>query len=255
MAKFAIFDLDDTLVDSTRAIDRWFVELAEQRGLGAEGLAFLRSEQERPVPPEESFRAIVERFGFTESAQELRHRFWERLPLLARPYEGVAAGLAALHATGWRIALLTNGKALDQRPKLRDGLLGLFDVLCYAEDEQILKPDPAVFRLVADRVGADLRGAWMIGDSLQSDIAGGAGTGMSTIWISNGRPLPAGGPSPDVIVTAVAEVFPVLRRYPSALHQPARSGAAGWASSTTSPRKPIGSGPAAMVSTSRPRTE
>jgi putative hydrolase of the HAD superfamily len=209
--KFVIFDLDDTLLDSTGAIDRWFVELAEDRELGTGGLAFLRAEQARPVPPEESFRAIVERFGFPESPEELQQRFRSRLPALVRPFKGVAAGLAELRATGWCIGLLTNGKARDQRPKLRDGLIELFDVVCYADDEQVRKPDPAAFRLVANRAGADLMGAWMIGDSLDTDIAGGAHAGMSTIWVSNGLAMTAGGPSPDIIVTAVNEVFPILR--------------------------------------------
>lgn len=62
MTKLAVFDLDDTLVDSTGAIDAWFVELARDRDLGDDGLAFLRAEQDRPVTPAESFLAIVERF-------------------------------------------------------------------------------------------------------------------------------------------------------------------------------------------------
>jgi HAD superfamily hydrolase (TIGR01549 family) len=208
--RFVVFDLDDTLVDSTVAVDRWFAELVCQRGLDSDVLEFLRAEAASPAPPSESFGNIVARLGFPETWEELRAIFVERVPRLARPYAGVVDGLKSLREAGWSTALLTNGTSADQLPKLGAGLLELFDVLCYADDEAARKPDPAVFRLVAERAGARLDGAWMVGDSLESDIAGGAAVGMRTIWVSEGRPLPENGSSPDLTVPTVAEVFPFL---------------------------------------------
>ncbi|GGV02302.1 2-haloalkanoic acid dehalogenase [Streptomyces litmocidini] len=210
MNRFAIFDLDDTLVDSSGAVDRWFIELTEQRNLGAAGLEFLRAEQQRPVSPQESFQAIIDQFGFTESPDELRSIFLDRVPRLSRTFDGVLDSLRELRARGWRTALLTNGTEVDQQPKMRDGLGDLFDVVCFADDEPMRKPDPEIFRLVADRAGTGLDGAWMIGDSLEHDIAGGAAVGMSTIWVSGGRPLQDGGLIPGQVVSSVAEVFPLL---------------------------------------------
>ncbi|MFE7532235.1 HAD family hydrolase [Kitasatospora sp. NPDC057542] len=210
MKKFAIFDLDDTLVDSTGAIDRWFVELTEQRGLGPDGLEFLRNEQQRPVSPAETFRAIVDRFGFPESPAELRRLFWERWPRLVRTFDGVPEQLRALREHGWLLALLTNGREDQQRPKMRDGLADLFDAVCFADDEVVSKPHPDVFRLVARRAATGLEGAWMVGDSLEHDVAGAAPLGMSTIWVSQGSALPAGVPVPDRIVETVADAFPLL---------------------------------------------
>lgn len=210
MNRFVVFDLDDTLVDSTVAVDRWFAELVHQRGLGSDALAFLRAEAASPAPPSVSFGNIVARFGFSETWEELRAVFVERVPRLARPYEGVVDGLKSLRQKGWRTALLTNGTAADQLPKLGAGLLELFDVVCYADDEAARKPDPVVFQLVAERAGAALDGAWMVGDSLENDVAGGAAAGMRTIWVSEGRPVPETGPVPDLVVPTAAEVFPFL---------------------------------------------
>ncbi|GAA0732661.1 HAD family hydrolase [Dactylosporangium roseum] len=212
MTPFAVFDLDDTLVDYGGAIDAAFVALADERGIGQEGLAFLRAEQERPGPPEESWQAIAERFGFPESSAELTLAFARRLPALCRPHAGAIDGLRTLRAAGWRTALLTNGDELDQRAKLGAGWDGLFDAYCFTNAEGVRKPDPVVFRLVAARAGTDLEGAWMVGDSLEADIAGGAAVGMNTLWISGGRDLPDGGPVPDVTVTTIAKAFPVLLR-------------------------------------------
>lgn len=210
MTKLAIFDLNDTLVDNVGAIDRWFVELAGQRALGSAGLAFLRAEQHRPVSPEESLRAIVDHFGFAESPADLQRILGQRLPQLARRFDGVLTGLRAIRSSGWRTALLTNGFAEQQRAKLGDGLEDLFDVLYFADDEGIRKPDPAAYRLVADRCGCEPERAWMVGDSLEYDLAGAVAARMSTIWVSGGARLPEDGPRPDLIVDTIAEVFPIL---------------------------------------------
>lgn len=211
MQKFVIFDLDDTLVDSTVAIDRWFVELTGQRDLGPEGLEFLRTEHRRPVSPAETFRTIVDRFGFPESPAELRHLFWERWPRLVRTIDGVPENLRALRDDGWRTALLTNGTQEVQRLKMRDNLADLFDVVCFADGEAVVsKPDPESFRSVARRAGTELDGGWMVGDSLEHDIAGAAPLGMSTIWVSGGRKLPIGGITPSEVVKTVADAFPIL---------------------------------------------
>ncbi|MEU6145665.1 HAD family hydrolase [Streptomyces sp. NPDC047081] len=212
MTPFAVFDLDDTLVDYVSAIDAAFVALAEERALGPEGLAFLRAEQEKPGTPEESWQAIADRFGFPESPDELTRAFAERLPSLCQPYEGAIDGLRALRNAGWRTALLTNGAEAEQRIKMSTGLDGLFDAYCFTDAETARKPDPTVFQIVADRADAELEGAWMVGDSLSADIAGGAAVGMRTLWVSGDRVAPAGGPTPDVTVSTIAEAFPLLLR-------------------------------------------
>ncbi len=46
------------------------------------------------------------------------------------------------------------------------------------------KPDPAIFHAAA----ADLDGAWVIGDSPHADIAGAWALGLTSVWVSGGRP-------------------------------------------------------------------
>jgi FMN phosphatase YigB (HAD superfamily) len=63
-----------------------------------------------------------------------------------------------------------------------------------------------IFAVAAHRCGTTLSGGgWMIGDSPTADVAGGAGAGLSTIWISRGRPWIGAGPAPDHIVDDVVE--------------------------------------------------
>lgn len=207
---FVVFDLDDTLVDYDGAILRGLGEFAQARGLGDEGLAFLFEIDAQPLSVGETWRMIRERFDLSERAEALEAEFAATLPSLTFPMDGAVEGLMALRAAGWRTGLLTNGVVEDQRAKLRDGMADLFDAVLVCDGSGPRKPEPAAFVEVARLAGAELSGAWMVGDSLSADIAGGAGVGMATIWVSQGRERPAVSPEPDHTVTDIGEAFSLL---------------------------------------------
>jgi HAD superfamily hydrolase (TIGR01450 family) len=81
---------------------------------------------------------------------------------------------------------------------------GLFDPGCGAlaaaiavaggaEPVAIGKPQPTLFRVAIERLGCPSRQVAMIGDSQSSDIEGGRGAGMFTVWLDpeNDDPKPA----------------------------------------------------------------
>ena len=65
------------------------------------------------------------------------------------------------------------------------------------------KPEPPLFRIALRRLGLDSAHAAMVGDSVESDIAGGRGAGMRTVLYA-----PAGAPAgaADVIVRSWTEL-------------------------------------------------
>jgi 4-nitrophenyl phosphatase len=65
------------------------------------------------------------------------------------------------------------------------------------------KPQPPLFRIALGRLGLAPREAAMVGDSVESDVAGGRATGMRTVLYA-----PAGAPSgvADVVVRSWAEL-------------------------------------------------
>ena len=80
---------------------------------------------------------------------------------------------------------------------------GLFDPGCGAlaaaiavaggtEPVAIGKPQPTLFHVAIERLGCPSRQAAMIGDSQSSDIKGGRGAGMFTVWLDleNDDPKP-----------------------------------------------------------------
>ena len=92
------------------------------------------------------------------------------------------ADLAVRH----RIALLTNGLADVQRPRLAAaGVAEHAEVVVISDEVGAAKPDVAIFDAAFARMGSpDRREVLMVGDSLTSDIAGGTAYGLDTVWIA-----------------------------------------------------------------------
>ena len=218
MPRLALFDLDDTLIDATGAFNAWAAEFIVQRGLGSDAAPWFDEERFWTVPPEEAYRSLVEHFGLHDDPVELMAGCRERFRELLSCYEGVLDGLEALRDSGWRIGIVTNGYADIQHAKIsRVGLGAYVDVICVSDSEGSWKPESKLFQLASERAGAPLEGAWMVGDSLPADIAGGNSLGLHTAWVRHGRALPADAPRPTHVLERTADVFPLIlngsRRY------------------------------------------
>jgi putative hydrolase of the HAD superfamily len=103
--------------------------------------------------------------------------------------------------TGRRpVGLLTNGPADIQRHKFAGtGLAACFDTVVISGEVGMGKPDPALFTLALDRLGAAAGGSVMVGDSWERDVLGAVGVGMSAVWLAGGRPVPAALPGVTVV--------------------------------------------------------
>ena len=107
---------------------------------------------------------------------------------------------------------MTNGFAETHREKI--GLLRLetaFDEIFIADEVGMMKPDPRLFRLAAERLGVGARACAMVGDRFERDVTGAQAAGMYAVWMNvRGEQLPAGATAPDATVAGLAEVEGVL---------------------------------------------
>ena len=107
-----------------------------------------------------------------------------------------------------RMYIITNGIERVQRRRWElSGLESYFDGLFISEAIGVNKPDPRFFAYVAERIeGFEPDTALVVGDSLSSDIAGGAGYRIDTCWFA-----PDGEESalPTYTVRALDEVLPI----------------------------------------------
>jgi len=212
MQRLALFDLDNTLVNLDEAFRVWAEKFAGDRGLGLEAVEWLIALDQAGYPHREEFFARVrEHFGLSEPVEELWVRYRRRMPYLVHCPHEVKDGLSRLRASGWKVAIVTNGTADNQLGKIQQtGLAEAVDAYALSGIEGVRKPDRGLFEIAAERCAMTLEaGGWMIGDNLIADIAGGRAAGLRTIWLDRGT-WPGHEHDADHVVTDVLEAMNIL---------------------------------------------
>ncbi|MEU7941106.1 HAD family hydrolase [Microbispora bryophytorum] len=212
MQRLALFDLDNTLVNLDEAFQAWAAEFADMHGLEREAVDWLIELDQAGYPHREVFFAKVrDRFSLSETVEELWGRYRKRMPCLVRCQPEVLDGLLQLRASGWKVAIVTNGTADNQLGKIEQTRLSeAVDAYALSGIEGIRKPDRRLFEIAAKRCGVALdSGGWVIGDNLVADIAGGRGAGLRTIWVDRGTWLDQEHDA-DYVVTDVLQAMGIL---------------------------------------------
>jgi putative hydrolase of the HAD superfamily len=229
-----LFDLDDTLHDDTRAYrvaaERVSGEMALEYGIEPERLTAAYISQAdnfwQGLTPSvfgtpllglrtQMWAAALASVGLVDPALALRcadayHR--NRRDILEL-FPGAALLLARLRERGYKLGLITNGFADTHREKIT--LLALeqsFDEILIADEVGLLKPDPRIFLLAAERLGVPAAACAMVGDRFERDITGAQAAGMFAVWMNvRGERMPAGAVAPDATVRGVGDVEAALR--------------------------------------------
>lgn len=179
------FDLDGTLVDQAAAARLWAQEFARDVGLSSEQAHHLGAALVARRPKGEVFAELVAAWSLPMSGDEVWGGYRARMPELVGCSDPDLAALRGLREAGWTLGVVTNGMVDNQEGKIRrTGLAGLIDGWVISEEVGVRKPDRAIFEALAARLGCPLEG-WMVGDSLEMDVAGGHGAGLNTVWITS----------------------------------------------------------------------
>lgn len=199
------FDLDDTLFDHqwhrrealaalmlaaglNPAIELASLEAAHERHLqrthsrllaGACTLEQARQERLRETLADHGFKANEKQLAELETAYRTAYdRDWRCVP-------GSIELLDRLRQAGAWLGLVTNGREIDQLPKLeRLGLLPRFDAILISEVLGCEKPSRAFFDQAASRARVDPSDCVVVGDLWNTDIVGAVASGMSAIWLN-----------------------------------------------------------------------
>ncbi len=227
--------MDDTVVDTYRASrDAWqeaAARLSRERGWDREqaSAAFFAADRWYWQDPERadwgrlnqaSARTRITRRALAELGwRDAGAADWagpfvvqERIERL-QPFPGALETLVALRRRGVALALVTNGEAASQRGKIEQvGLVPYFDVVVVEGEFGIGKPESAVFRHALAALDSGPHEAWMVGDDLAKDIAGGRNAGLHTVWVDSRRQGLPESPAaqPHRIVHTIAELLPTV---------------------------------------------
>jgi putative hydrolase of the HAD superfamily len=202
-----LLDLDDTILqDSVLADACWrqvCARFAAQLGMDAETLmatikrqsAWYWSDPDRHrrgrlnmvQTRREIVRAALAGFP-TRLLDRLADAYTRLREARMQPFPGAIETVTTLRQRGIRLGLLTNGAAdMQQRKIARFCLEPLFEVVLIEGALGYGKPDPRVFQVALERLGAAPSQAWMIGNDLDMDIAPAAALGLGTVWIDHTR--------------------------------------------------------------------
>ncbi|KAH0795937.1 noncanonical pyrimidine nucleotidase, YjjG family [Histomonas meleagridis] len=118
--------------------------------------------------------------------------------------------LQELKSRGYHIYIATNGIPIDRFTKHKEE--GLFEDVFYAQVIHSYKPQKDYFEKIFQILNLDEEGkrkTVMIGDSLKSDIQGGANAGLTTVWFNrNGKyPYPVEPVKPDYEIHELKELL------------------------------------------------
>jgi putative hydrolase of the HAD superfamily len=210
---FSTWTTPSSTINLDEAFQVWAGEFVDGHGFGREAVGWLIALDRAGYPHREIFFTKVrDHFALADSVEELWSRYRRRMPHLVHCRPQVMNGLSRLRASGWRVAIVTNGTADNQLGKIqRTGLDEVVDAYALSGIEGIRKPDIGLFEIAARRCGADLAdGGWMVGDHLVADIGGGHAAGLRTVWIDRGT-WPGHEHDADHVVTDVLQAMEILQ--------------------------------------------
>jgi putative hydrolase of the HAD superfamily len=211
---FALFDLDNTLIDRQAFFRRWAESFASNRALGPAAVQVLcEADADGFATREAVFETARQRLSLDDPIEDLIAQYRKDYPTFFRPDPAVLDALQRLRSGAFRIGVVTNGPASQTDKLERTGLFPLVDGVCISDEYGIGKPDPRIFAEAVRRCGCEsfaARDRWMVGDSPRADIAGGQGFGLRTIWISRGREWDEVGFAPDLIAPDAAGAIEMI---------------------------------------------
>lgn len=186
-----LFDMDNTILDRTgslRDFARWQARgmlrpEVDDADLFAE--RFIELDDNGAVWKDRVYASLLAEFSITGwTIDELVTSYLLCFCGFCKPLPGATDAVKAIKRSGYRTAIVTNGKYPFQARNF--GALGLsawFDAVVVSEAVSIRKPDERIFRAACERLGVHPSDVVFVGDNPVADIQGANGVGMYTIYV------------------------------------------------------------------------
>lgn len=192
-----LFDLDDTLFDSTGLSDlarRSAIQAMIEAGLDIDpNLAYgklMEVVREFGSNYGKHFDRFLERIGVGWDPRLIAIAVYTYHKIKfahLRPYPETIPVLLELKKRGLKLGVVTDGNPVKQWDKIiRLGIDSLLDVVVTSEEVGYEKPHPAIYLEATSRLGVDPRETIMVGDRLK-DVVGAKRIGMISVRIRRGK--------------------------------------------------------------------
>lgn len=119
----------------------------------------------------------------TDAALAELHEYHARLNLWESVPSDVGPALDRLRALGLRLAVISNANGTLRTKFESLGLLSRVDALFDSGDEGVEKPDPRLFQIALERVGARADTTVHVGDLYHVDVVGARNAGLRAVLL------------------------------------------------------------------------
>jgi putative hydrolase of the HAD superfamily len=237
--KAVLFDLGHTLIDyyndwkepENRAVERTSRLICgvsptrPDQGDAAQFLLHLLDEGRQiklrdmvEIPLEDVLRRCFDRFSCGGNARlmsESLQAFYGVLLEDRKLVDGTPGMLEDVRGMGYRIGLVSDvAWGLPSRFPLQDmkyyGLDRYFDNMVFSTDVGLRKPNPRIFRMALQNVGAAAEETVFVGNNLQADIKGALDVGMKAVLKKSGYYTHDDGIVPSAKIESWEELFGII---------------------------------------------
>ena len=133
------------------------------------------------------FRILLTRVGappeFAEEIIDTLAEAHQRVGLWTVAIDGAVETVAALKQAGYRLGVVSNAEGRVARDLDGAGFAGLFETVVDSHLVGVEKPDPRIFRIALERMGASAESAVFLGDVPAVDVAGARAAGLTALLL------------------------------------------------------------------------
>ncbi len=157
------------------------------------------------------WNCVFDAMGIDYDGVAFEKRFLHYLHDSAVPVDGAKELLEHLNGK-YKLYVASNAPYEQQCKRLaKAGMLHYFEGIFASESLSVSKPQKEFFRLCLEGMGNALpEETAIIGDSLSSDIKGGANSGLYTCWLNRKGKQPVEDVNINIIVNSLKELISVL---------------------------------------------
>ena len=225
--RYILFDIDDTLYDSTLQMST--ARMNAIRAMTQTGL---------PTEVETTYKVlekIVEKYGphYSRHFDELLERLglkWDPRVIASgviayretsaaylKPYPDTVPTLLKLRDQGYRLGVVSEGRAVKQWQKLVQlGVQHIPHLVIISEELGLEALDSSLFKAVLERIDAQPRETIFVGSKLEPDIASANGLGVITVRIRKGKNRietpERDEATPKYEIDRLSEIFDVIKK-------------------------------------------
>ena len=194
MIKAVIYDLDGTLLDRDKSVEKFIWEQHKRLKsvLGHIDQShytqrFLELDNHGYVWKDKVYQQLIREFNISGmSKEQLLGDYLAHFAAQCVPFPHLILMLEELKTKNILLGMITNGYTDFQTGNIEAlGIAEYFDAILISEKEGLRKPDKRIFKRALERLGIQAEQALFVGDHPANDVEASANAGMTSVWKRN----------------------------------------------------------------------